>query len=233
MLVTIHQPDFMPWFGFFNKISKADLWVVLDHVINNPRDATYLRRVKIIVNGHPHWLSIPLKKPIEKGVLGIPINQMTFNNQCGRMANCLETVRRAYKKSYNYEKYKSLTEDYFLSNQSLLMVRNMDFIIKVFEILSIKTKIVYSSSLNICGSRNQLLLNILKEVGAKKYLCGTGAYGYQDDNLFHEEGIQVEYNSFEFPKYKHLLTQQQYQGVSILDSLFQMDSNCLKEKLFT
>ena len=39
MIITIHQPDFMPWYGFFNKISKVDTWVVLDHVHNNPRKA--------------------------------------------------------------------------------------------------------------------------------------------------------------------------------------------------
>ena len=46
MIVAIHQPDFMPWMGFFDKILKADLWVILDHVENNPRNTGYWNRVE-------------------------------------------------------------------------------------------------------------------------------------------------------------------------------------------
>ena len=37
MIVTIHQPDFMPWLGLFNKIKNADEFIILDHTINNPK----------------------------------------------------------------------------------------------------------------------------------------------------------------------------------------------------
>ena len=70
----------MPWFGFFNKIAKADDWILLDHVENNPRDTAFWpRRVPILVNGQPTWLSIPLFRPKEPGVIGMPIKDMTIN----------------------------------------------------------------------------------------------------------------------------------------------------------
>ena len=81
MIITIHQPDFMPWYGFFNKISKVDTWVVLDHVHNNPRKAFWGRRVQILSNGKPLWLSIPLEKPPQEGQLGMPLNIMKINLQ--------------------------------------------------------------------------------------------------------------------------------------------------------
>ena len=50
MKTTIHQPDFMPWYGFFNKLSKVDVWVVLDHVENNPRNSSFWgKRVQILI----------------------------------------------------------------------------------------------------------------------------------------------------------------------------------------
>ena len=74
IVVSIHQPDFMPWLGLFKKLSKSDIFILLDHTINNVKDSnSWLRRVKIIVNGIPFWYSINLHK--EKNKSFIPINK--------------------------------------------------------------------------------------------------------------------------------------------------------------
>src|ERR1019366_7398426 len=97
-LIAIHQPDFMPWLGFFKKVSKSDVLVILDHTKNNPRDSAFwCRRVKVCINGKGHWLSVSLKKP-ENNQISIPINEMTISNTEKELNRLLNTISINYRK---------------------------------------------------------------------------------------------------------------------------------------
>jgi len=233
MRATIHQPDFMPWFGFFNKVAKSDILVVLDHVCNNPRNANlWTRRVKMLINGEPRWVSLPLNKDVKDGKIGIPLNEMTINiDEKIRINKTLKTIKMAYSSSPYYDLYISLIIDFFNDEEPLIFKRNMDFISKVIRILSIDTKIIYSSSLNCESNKNDLLIEILKKIGADIYLCGQGSSGYQDDSKFFKNGIKVEYNKFTHPIYKQILSNQFFPGLSIVDSLFCMEYNAISKFL--
>jgi hypothetical protein len=221
--VTIHQPDFMPWFGFFNKIAKADIWILLDHVENNPRDANlWCRRVQILVNGQPTWLSIPLCRPTNHNVIGVPIRDMTINikEQSKLLNKYRRTIHMAYTSAPYYSQHAHLVNDYFLNQDTSLINRNMDFIRGVMEILNINTRIITSSSLGVNSKSTQLLVDAIKKVGADTYLCGGGASGYQQDELFYDNEITLEYNRFEYPSYTQLRAIQFVPGLSIIDALF-------------
>lgn len=220
---TIHQPDFMPWFGFFNKLAKADTWIVLDHVENNPRDASFWgRRVRILVNGQPSWLAVSLCRPAVAGVIGVPIREMTINTDSAPDAaeKCIKTVRMAYSAAPFYKRYASLVDNYFTDPDRSLMNRNMRFIADVCRELGIATRIVLSSTLQPKARSTELLVELLKKAGADVYLCGGGAQGYQRDELFAASGIGLEYNSFEHPVYQQLRASDFVSGLSILDMLF-------------
>lgn len=231
MKATIHQPDFFPWFGFFNKISKANTWVVLDHVENNPRDAAFWgRRVKILVNGQPTWLSITLERPKDPGRIGIPICEMQINMSDPKVfEKCLKTIQMAYARAPYFSDYFFLAKEYFLDTSSSLQERNMRFIQTVMSILEIKTKVVFSSSFKVQTKSTQLLVDLLKAIEADCYLCGRGAVGYQHDELFAENGISLEYNSYVPPEYPQMRTERFVPGLSILDALFCMDKASLIE----
>lgn len=222
MIATIHQPDFLPWFGFFNKLAKADTWIVLDHVENNPRDAAFWgRRVRILVNGRPTWLSIPLNRPPARRGVGLPIREITINRSDPRVfEKCLKTVRQAYAHARHFEEHKHLIENYFESEEPMLVVRNMAFIQEVLALLGIKTRVVFSSQFGFTSSKTELLVELLRGVGASTYLCGEGAKGYQEDALFQEAGIRLVYNRYEHPVYKQVSKDQFVAGLSILDALF-------------
>lgn len=222
MKATIHQPDFLPWFGFFNKVAKADLWIVLDHVENNPRDAAFWgRRVRVLVNGQPTWLSIPLSRPAETRRIGVPICQMSINMSSSKVfEKCLQTVRMAYARAPFFRDHIDLVEAYFRDGDPSLLQRNMRFIRCVMDILGIETRILFSSSFGVLGNGTQLLVDLLIATGADSYLCGTGADGYQQEQLFTEHGISLHYNQFEHPTYRQLRAEQFVPGLSILDALF-------------
>jgi hypothetical protein len=219
--VTIHQPDFLPWPGLFNKISHCDAWIVLDHVENNPRDAAFWgRRVRILSGDKPRWLSIPLSKPVERGRIGVPIRDMTISCADSQaMPKCLALVRASYAGAPRFAEYFPLVERYFVDTDNNLTRRNMRFIEAVLALLGIRTQLIYSSTLGIHSRSTQLLIDMLKAVGATTYRCGGGAQGYQQDRSFAEAGITLEYNSYVQPVYAQAVAAFE-PGLSIIDALF-------------
>ena len=58
MLVAIHQPEHMPWLGFFEKFLRADVFVVLDDVQFSKGDFQNRNRVK--GREGALWLTVPV-----------------------------------------------------------------------------------------------------------------------------------------------------------------------------
>lgn len=227
MRVTIHQPDMMPWIGLFNKIYNSETWVVLDHTLNNPRDAAFWgRRVQILVNKSASWLSLPLAKPRQTGVLGIPVKDLEFNDSDPKVyIKALKTVELNYKKSQFFDEIFPIVESHLLSNEMNMSKRNMAFIIEVMKILNINTKVIYSSSMNCVERSTKLLVEILKKLNAKKYICGGGAVGYQEDELFRVNQIELKYNNYSPTPYHQNGIDNFIPGLSIIDALFQVGIN--------
>tara|TARA_Y100001970_G_C14088836_1_gene778859 strand:- start:343 stop:1050 length:708 start_codon:yes stop_codon:yes gene_type:complete len=230
MQATIHQPDFMPWIGFFNKIAKSKKWVVLDHVTNNPRSAGLFKRTRILINGSTFWLSLPICRPNNAEEIGMPINEMKLNLANYKSFEKLyKTIRMAYKSSPYFDKHFELVQEYFEDKSPMLLDRNMKFIKSMMKKLSINTEIIFSSKLNLSSKSNEMLIDILNSIDAKTYLCGTGASSYQKDELFYRAGIDIKYNRFKEPKYKQMYSNKHFSGLSIIDSLFMVDIDTLSQ----
>jgi hypothetical protein len=222
VIVTIHQPDFLPWFGLFRKIAHADLWIVLDHVKNNPRDAAFWgRRVRVLVNGSPQWLSITLKRPATPGMLGIPIREMELNfDDPSMLERAWTTIRMAYARAPYFKHHSDLIESYFRNPEPLLAKRNLQFICEVMGLLQIRTPLLLSSTLGLNSKGSELLIDLIKTVNADIYLHGMGASTYQQDQLFLAANITLRANDFAHPVYSQLRSEEFVPGLSIIDMLF-------------
>jgi hypothetical protein len=215
-IITIHQPDFMPWLGFFVKINKANTFVVLDDVINKYNAPSWFRRVKLSTKSGQYWFSISIKKSPKSSY--IPISKMEINREID-YTNALITVERTYAKAPYFSTIYPLIKKWVNSNETLLSRRNMSFIIDVMKMLDIDTKIVYAKSLGCKGKSNELLIEILKSQNADVYLCGDGSNGYQKNELYLKNGIEIEYNNFITPKYRQVNTNKFEPNLSIVDIL--------------
>ena len=62
MITSIHQPNYLPWLGFFSKIKQSDLFVLFDDV-QFPRGKKHFgHRNKIKTNFNASkWLTVPIK----------------------------------------------------------------------------------------------------------------------------------------------------------------------------
>lgn len=217
-VVTIHQPDFMPWLGLFDKINNADTFIVLDHVTNNPKSPEFwCRRVKMLIGGREHWMSVTLKKD-EKEVF-IPINKMEINMDESAIRKFKHSVELNYKKAPFFSEVFYLIEKFFSSPLSDLCQKNTEFIKEVMQKLDIRTEVIFSSQMHPQFASNEMLIDLLKKANASVYLCGSGASSYQKDELFVEQGINVKYNSFVHPEYNQFNSLNFVKGLSIIDVL--------------
>lgn len=186
--LAIHQPEFCPYVGFFNKMYHADEFVILDDV--QFKKNNYQNRNKIFLDGKEKWLTIPvsLENHLEKTIRDINISEGDWKR---RVHNLL--YQAYHKEPYYHEVYGELQNIIFNLQSNSILDLNMQIILYIKSYLNIKTPIVFSSSLDINSSKSDLVLDICKARGANSYLSGIGGKTYLDTDSFRESEIDLLY----------------------------------------
>jgi hypothetical protein len=221
MIIGIHQPNFFPWFGYFVKIVRSDIFVFLDDVqlVRN-----YIYRTSLNINGNPQFFSVPIKRESQKQL----ISQSYFANSLWRR-KLKGTLMANYSKAPFYKESIDFTQNLIDFNTDSLSEFNINTIIALTEYLGIENTFINSSSLLIPDSSTKRLVEIIKRVNGDTYLSGMGGDKYQLGALFERDKISLLYNEFEHPVYNQNNTKTFLPGLSILDVLF----NIGKEKVHT
>ena len=195
--ISIHQPDFIPYFGFFNKISKSDTFVIMDNVQLSRSGWTHRDQIK--TKKGVEWITIPIKKIKEKQL----IKDVKIDEQKNWRKKHLNVIYENYKNSKYFDECYSIKTIYDNKTNSLLEF-NLFAIKLLFKKLDIKPEIVFLSELNVSGNKSQLLINILNKLGVKNYISGIGAKDFLNLPEFKKKGLEVNYNEFVHPVYKQL-----------------------------
>ena len=199
MIIGIHQPNFIPWIGFFYKINQCDLFVLLDDVQFTKN--SLINRNKIKTAQGEQWVTMPV---LHSGSFGQNINEtrMVF------FEKHYKKFIRALQINYSKAPYFNEIMPLFSYNDfscDLLSVFNESIIRRVAGYLEIQTPIKKSSELTgITGCSTERLISICKYFGADKYLAGFGSRNYQDDELFIQSGIEPMVSNFKYPYYNQM-----------------------------
>lgn len=192
MKITIHQPEYLPWVGFFHKMLQADLYVVLDNVQFKKNNFQNRNRL-IDRDGNVFWSSVPvcMKGHIEKNIADMRIdNSKPWQRKIwGRIESAY--CRHPYFK-YMEEKVSPLLH----TKYSRLIDLNMAIMGMFRQEFGIKTKIIKASQLEVDGKRSDLLANIVKRVGGKTYLSGPSGQEYLESSTFVSRNIDLEFHDF-------------------------------------
>lgn len=217
--VAIHQPNFIPWTGYFNKIKETDLFVFLDDV-QFERGKTFTSRSKILQNGQELWLTIPV---LNKSSL-YKINQIQVDDSFIWKKKHLKTLYISYKKAPYFDEIYSLIEKGYKINSNLLVDYNLLFINLISDYLELKTKFINSSSLLIDNHMSgwEKLMEILLKVQATDYFSGSGSGSkrYVKEEDLNKVGINLEWQQFSLQPYKQINNNLFRGNLSILDALF-------------
>ena len=227
MKIAIHQPNFLPWIGYFHKINSVDKFVFLDDV-QLERGKTYTKRTKVLVQGNEQWLTIPI---INQSDL-IKINEASVEKSFFWKKKHLKTLELNYKKHPAFNEVFSIIETIYNQNSQFLIDYNIPLITGLSKYLNINTKFVLSSDLD--SSRNQSgenkILEINKELNATIYVSGKGKgsvrYIKEEDYII--DNIQLEWQNYSHKYYTQFNTNIFIPGLSIIDLLFNHGKNSIK-----
>ncbi len=215
MIVSGHQPNYLPWLGFFDKINRSDVFIIEDNVQFERQGFTSRNKVK--TSDGVRWLSVPIKHV--KGPL--LINQVRIANK--EIPDWAQrhwlTIKHSYCKAPYWGDFCDFFEDTYNREWNLLINLNMHLIKGIMRFLEITTPLVISSSLDASGKKNELIISQCKALGANIQLAGLGGREYIDSKRFEKEGIKVIFQDFHQPVYSQLHGQFT-PNLSVVDYLF-------------
>lgn len=228
MRVGIHQLHYFPWLGYMNKMAKSDIFIILDDV--QLSDSSYMFRHKLLCkNGSEKYITIPFNK---KNYMQRKFGEIELNPAVPWQKNHVNFIKDSYSKAPFFKEvwdviggfYEKEFETLFdVTNESVMLMR---------EMLDVKTKLIYQSELpEAAGKKNDLVLDLCKEVNADIYLSGNGARKYMDVASFENEGIKVQFQKFSLPEYNQMYSEQFVPGLCGLDMLFNIGIENSKQLL--
>lgn len=215
MIVGIHQPNYLPYLGFFDKLRKSDVFVIYDDAQFNKGDFQQRNRIRIYHGWK--WLTVPVEKK------HIPINQIKIKNDIETggttwQENHLKEIHDNYKKAPCYLNFEKGIRRIYEQDYDMLIDINMEFIKFLIKSFEIDTEIVYSSDFRFTSKSTEKLVDLVSAIDGDIYLSGPMGKDYLDLQLFKKKSIKVVFQDFRHPVY-----QQQYDGfepnMSAIDAL--------------
>jgi hypothetical protein len=212
MIVSIHQPNYIPWLGYFFKIATSDVFVLLDDVQFTKN--SYQNRVRIKGQGGAAWLTQPIQHSHLQSTLDVQ-----FDTRIDWRSKHLKTLAANYAKAPHGREMLEQCRDWLDGTNPSLAETNGSIIRKIAALLGLKTEIVTSSSLDVNLTAGERLAEICRRLGADTYLSGKGGASYQDEVQFTACGVKLVYSDFAIRPYPQLWGGDFCAGLSILDAL--------------
>ena len=220
MLIAIHQPHYIPWLGYLDRMRKADLFIVLDHVQFERRN--YQNRTTIRLEGEAKLLTVPVVQVSQKERI---LDKAVDNSEEGSRAwgpTHFKTLQYAYRKSRHFETYAPRLREILEARWDKLVDLDLAMLDFVRDAYEIRTPLKRSSQMKAEGSRSDLLLNLCSEtLPGSTFLGGLGgSRKYLDHAAFAAANIGVEWQAFEHPVYPQCGDAPFIPGLTCLDLLF-------------
>ena len=197
VIVGIHQPNFMPWLGYFYKIMQSDVFIFLDDVQIQKTGASYTNRVSLNINAQSQYVTMPIKKESNN----LNINQVKYFDERWKK-KLLGTLQGSYAKAPFFKEHKKFIFDLIQFKADNISQYNINFIQSIARKLEINTIFVKSSDYAISSTSTQRLIDLIKKVNGNIYLSGQGGDNYQEHKLFEDSKIKLVYNKMKKYEYK-------------------------------
>jgi len=216
MRVAIHQPNYLPWCGYFYKMGQVDLFVILDDCFFTKSGVTH--RVRIRTPQGISWLTVPV------GKREVPIVNLSPDPSQDWARRQWNIIKNSYSRAAFWSDVALWLKPLLIAKWQTLVDLNLQAIREIAGLLGIDTAMLRTSALpeglkRTLGSGTERNLKICQYLGAKTYVSGQGASDYNDEAAFASAGIGLEYVTFEHPIYPQ--TGEGFiPGLSIVDLLF-------------
>lgn len=196
--VCIHQPDFAPYLGFFDRLLSTDHFILLDNVQFIRRGWQHRDRIK--TREGSGWLTLSLQKDDYhqriSDVRLAPGERWIIEN--------LALLRQSYAKAPCFDLIYPQVEAIYRAGYERLIDFNMALLNMALRLLSIDVQMSFASAYPVASSGSQRLLELVLAVQGDNYLTGPGSRDYLDEALFAQSGVSVNWQNFKHPTYSQL-----------------------------
>lgn len=222
MICTVHQPNYLPYLGFFEKAYRSDIFILYDTTQFKKND--WQNRNKICTKDGWQWISVPVLHNFGQKIYEVNIKD------AGRS---LEKNWRSLKVNYGrapyFKQYSPGFEEIYFSGIENLSELNCRIIIKAAEYLGIDTKFIRSSELpRIETVSTQALIDLTKLAGAETYISGGEGVNYLDMDLWNSTGLKILFQKYHHPVYRQFNSQVFQPYMNFLDLLFNCGDKSLE-----
>ncbi|MGD8255415.1 MAG: WbqC family protein [Syntrophobacterales bacterium] len=219
-VVAIHQPQFLPWLGYFNKLDRSDVFCLLDTVQYKKNEFQNRNRIKTADGWQ--WLTVPVTYRFPQRIREVGVNQ-TVNWQ----RKHLQALRSNYSKAPFFESYYASFEEFCHQPYEMIVDVNVASIELLMQLLGLERKLVLASSLQVDTEDPTLrLVQICQTLGGAAYLSGKDGAKYMDVDMFASHEIDVLFQDFKHPQYPQCYGPFE-PNMSVVDLLF----NCGPDSL--
>ncbi|MBS3055454.1 MAG: WbqC family protein [Candidatus Aenigmarchaeota archaeon] len=217
VIVSIHQPNYLPYLGFFDKIKQSDVFVLLDNVQFLRADTKhgFYHRNRIRTPQGWMWLTLPIKREFK-----VNIHQAKLADDKWKEKHW-KAIKFNYENSPFWSKYSPFLQDYYQKEHKILSQATIPVIKWMAEQLGIKCKILIASEMDLDESLHATdrLIEIIKKLGGTTYIAGKLGKDYMEVDKFPQNGIKLVFQDYKHPEYK-----QNFSGfvpyLSAIDYLF-------------
>lgn len=197
--VGILQPGYLPWLGFFEQLHRCDIFVLYDDV--QFEKGSWRNRNQIKTPNGAQWVTAPV---LLKGQ-GFPlIKDVLINSSVDWQKKHIKAIEQNYSKAPYFEQYSDGLFEILRRQWRYLIDLDLEIIYWLVDQLSISTRMVLASDLNIPGSHVQRLIDIIHSLGGNHFYEGAAGENYIDINVFKSAGISVSFQKYEHPEYPQL-----------------------------
>jgi hypothetical protein len=218
MIVAAHQPSFLPWLGYLDKLAQADLFVVMDDLQFEAQNFQNRNRIK--VNNGIAWLTVPLVRGSQRDLICDKIIRNDgFSAKEHWQRRTRITLETHYGRAPYFSHYADELEEVWSRPWERLVDLDLHILKLVMRWLGLSRPILLSSSLGLAGQKTARILDLCRRVGARAYLSGKGgSTGYLDVAALERAGVEVAWQQFEHPVY-----QQRYPALGFVPNLCVLD----------
>ena len=217
-VVAIHQTNFFPWLGYFDKLARADVFVVLDDAQFQKSGGTWSNRVRLLVAERPAWITMPVRRD-HHGVRAV--NEMLIDARQPWRDKLLNTIKANYAHAAHFHDVFPFVKQLIGNQTESLVEYNVSAVMSIRGALGLPDRpFVRSSSLGVTTQATDRLIDLVKAVGGTSYLAGGGAAGYQLNDRFATAGVHLRFQNFEHPSYPQRRGVPFVPGLSCLDAMF-------------
>ncbi|MFH1024843.1 MAG: WbqC family protein [Planctomycetota bacterium] len=218
MLITGHQPNYLPYTGFFHKVARSDLFIIVDNVQFVKRGPFgWQHRNRIRGADGVRWLTVPVKT---SGRFHQRIIEVEIDNARPWGRKHMRSLEFAYREAPHYREYADAFQGLYAREWDRLADLNVAIIRHLLDVLGIRTPVRRTSEMGVVGEGTGLVVALCRAAGADEYLSGIHGRDYLDYALLRDEGIRVRYPKFRHPVYPQRGHADFVENLSAVDLLF-------------